>query len=247
MDTPSPDGPIGVLGEGPPKSTVRRAVTDHGSTVVDGDAATVYAADPPLVITVDPPALRTALDRAPDTPVYPVGIDDPYGATPPALDRVVASLLTGGYTVEHRPVLQVSTASTAVPAVLDATLMTEEPARISEYDIDLGTGPDPGSVRADGVVVATPAGSTGYAAAAGGPTVTPGTEAVSVVPVSPFAVDRPTWVVDPPVTVTVRREEGAVSLYADGGHVATVPRGDPVTVDAHGTAAIATVPPDEKT
>lgn len=40
--------------------------------------------------------------------------------------------------------------------------------------------------RGDGVVVATPTGSTAYAMSAGGPILDPGSNAVAIVPVSPF-------------------------------------------------------------
>ncbi|MFB6104896.1 MAG: hypothetical protein ABEJ57_07445 [Halobacteriaceae archaeon] len=244
----STTGPIGVLGEHADKPTLRRAASSRDRRIVDGDPATVYAADPTLVVALDPPALRAALATGPETPVYPVGIDDAFGITPSALDGIVEALLTGEYTIEHRMVLRVGVGEESVPALFDATVMTDEPARISEYGVDIGSQDSVDTIRADGVVVASPIGSSCYAAAAGGPTITPGTRTVGVVPISPFTVDRPTWVVDPPVALTVCREEGAVSLYADGAQVSPVGKGETVTIDAQGQAAIATVSaPDEKT
>jgi NAD+ kinase len=99
---------------------------------------------------------------------------------------------------------------------MDVMLVTSEPARISEYAIERD-GEHLGSVRADGIVVATPAGSHGYAAAADGPALAVGTDVVSVVPIAPFHTSVPTWVLKADdVALSVLRDEGDVSLLVDG-------------------------------
>jgi NAD+ kinase len=113
--------------------------------------------------------------------------------------------------------------------------MTSAPAKISEYAVHLD-GERVEQVRADGIVVATPVGSDGYARSAGGPVVGAGA-GLSIVPVAPFATLSSPWVLSPPLTLTVERDEGDVSLFLDGDYVADVTtdvrvgveRGPPVT------------------
>jgi NAD+ kinase len=92
------------------------------------------------------------------------------------------------------------------------------------------------------VVVATPAGSVGYAADAGGPALYPGTGALGVVPVAPFVTDAHHWVVrDDRVAVTVEREE-PTALVVDGRRRRLAPAGGTVTVAADGRLEVLLAP-----
>jgi NAD+ kinase len=95
-------------------------------------------------------------------------------------------------------------------------LVRAEPGRISEFGVRAGGTRS--RFRADGIVLATPLGSHGYAHDAGGPRLAPGVGAVTVVPVAAFGLGAPTWVVDPAggVRLSVERDEGDVSLLVDG-------------------------------
>jgi len=108
--------------------------------------------------------------------------------------------------------------------------VTAAPARISEYEIAFSDG-ESASVRADGAVVATPLGSEGYAAAAGGPLVSPGA-GLAVVPVSPFTTAPDTWVASGRLGVTVEREEESVALVVDGDRWGTVEPHRAVKIEA---------------
>src|SRR5690606_26013734 len=85
----------------------------------------------------------------------------------------------------------------------------------------------------DGVVVATPTGSTAYAFSAGGPVVWPGVQAMLMVPIAAHALfDRPI-VVDPhsEVTVTILPENiGPGVLWCDGRRRTELPAGSVVRV-----------------
>jgi len=74
------------------------------------------------------------------------------------------------------------------------------------------------SYTADGLIVATPTGSTAYSLAAGGPILNPIMEAIIVSPISPFSLtSRP--LVFPPdynLEVRVRSEHGDTHLTIDG-------------------------------
>ena len=86
---------------------------------------------------------------------------------------------------------------------------------------------------ADGLIVATPTGSTAYSLSARGPVVSPAHRALIVTPVSPHMLFDRALVLDPAesVTVTVRGHR-AVSLAVDGLQFVGLDPGDTVVVTA---------------
>lgn len=200
---------------------VEAAVSAAGASLV----AETGAAD--AVVAVGEAAIRSVVTDSPERPVLAV---TPEGGgqvvARRSLDRALSALVAGTVQRASNPVLEVRLDGDPVSRVaFDVTLMTTEPATISEYAVR-ADGDAVDSFRADGVVASTPLGSAGYAAAAGGPVLAPGT-GVSVVPVAPFSTRTTVRVVDPNrgLGLSVERE-GDVSLFADGVRRA------PVGVDA---------------
>ncbi|KAB1194765.1 ATP-NAD kinase [Haloferax sp. MBLA0076] len=234
-----------VVGDESVGTTIRDAGADVVSTVESADA----------VVAVGESALAdTALDVAVDCPVVPVDCAMPWSTPHRTLDDAIASILAGERHVVDHPILSISVAGEhAGRALFDTMLVTSEPAHISEYgvahvrqgsairsDADLLDDDNwlpVDGFRADGVVVATPLGSTGYARAAGGPVVGPDAGA-AIVPVSPYATQTDTWVFQPPLRLTVERDDAPVSLVVDDGVVRDVPPFEPVVVTVDGSAKL---------
>lgn len=88
-------------------------------------------------------------------------------------------------------------------------------------------------LRADGVIVATPTGSTAYAMSANGPIVHPSVRAWSLVPISPHALsNRPIVIGDGErVKITVTRAREA-AMHWDGQSHHTLHEGDRIDIDA---------------
>lgn len=83
--------------------------------------------------------------------------------------------------------------------------------------------------RGDGLIIATPTGSTGYAMAAGGPILHPGIEAIVVNPICPMSLSSRAVVVPPRSRLTVcpLGERGRrVKLWKDGAHASLLDPGD---------------------
>lgn len=241
MDEATPVRRVAVAGDG----SVAGRLADAGAEVVDEDAAaadaagvadaeTAAATDADVLFAVGESALFDAVLDGADRPVVPVGVGEGHHAiTMRDIEAAAEALADGAYRVVEHPILGVDVGGERVGrAVMDVTLMTSEPARISEFAVHVG-GETLDSVRADGIVAATPLGSSGYARAVGGSVLAPGAGLV-VVPVAPFATRSDTWVADGDVRLTVERGKNAVSLFLDDEFERGVGRGDPIEVAADG-------------
>jgi NAD+ kinase len=223
---------VAVVGED--TSGAMDAIRDAGGRVADPSDADVVA------VLGEAALLDAATD--PPAPLLPVGAGREYGGVArPDLDAALASLATGDFSVVDRPTLSVDSPDVSARALADVTLVTTEPAKISEFDVEAGDR-SVGSVRADGVVAATPVGSRGYATDASGPRLEPDVSAVAVVPVAPFRIDRTNWVAAPPLSVTVARDETSVELHVDGRGQRTVAPGNPVELTWGDPLSVAVVP-----
>ena len=219
--------------------TLREAVEAAGGAVVAADA------DPDAVVTLGERALVETVLGDPSAPVLPVDAGDGRHAVRRVdAEAALAAFAGGTGRTESRATLSVAVdGDCRARAALDATLMTVEPARISEYSVSERDGDEPvARVRSDGVVVATPAGSSGYARAAGGPVLAPGT-GLSVVPVSPFATTADTWVLADEAVVRVERDDCDVQLIVDGETAGVVPAKADIRIAVDGHVPFVRVPP----
>ena len=219
-----------------PSAISRVAVRGADADVLaDTPLDAVELADAEAVLAVGEEALTSTALSSPSVPLLPVGVDGAlHGISRAALSGAAAALAEAAYETVSHPLLTVDVdGAQQGRAALDVTLMTTEPARISEYSLT-ADGERLTEVRADGVVVAGPFGSAGYNSAAGGPLLAPGA-GLSVVPVAPFTTRANDWVVPGPVELAVERDEGTVSLYADRADLGTVPPHEPVRIGTNGS------------
>lgn len=205
---------------------VRRAVRAAGGLTDD-----LVAAD--AVIAVGDEAVRDAIvgppaDRHVDAPVLPVR-EDGRAAGAADLRDAIRGVIRGNARRVEQPVLSVESDEGSHRAAFDVGFVTDEPARISEYAVELGDRRE-AVFRADGVVVTTPLGSDRYANAVGGPLLEAGS-GIGVVPIAPFTTRSDAWVVPDGVTVSVRRDAESVSVLVDGDRRGTVTPGRPVRIE----------------
>ena len=99
----------------------------------------------------------------------------------------------------------------------DAVVNKTTLARLNTYDLYID-GVFVSSYRADGMIVATPTGSTAYSLSAGGPVLTPTVKALVVTPVAPHSLThRPLVVPDSTeIEILLRSEEEVAYLSLDG-------------------------------
>lgn len=89
-------------------------------------------------------------------------------------------------TPSHRTLLKVTTAKGCYYALNDAVLSKADPARTVQLSVFCGTSAV-AQWKADGVIAATPTGSTAYAFSAGGPVISPQLDVIEVAPVCPHS------------------------------------------------------------
>ena len=102
-------------------------------------------------------------------------------------------------------------------ALNDAVLNKTHLARIVDYDVYVDEALV-ANYKADGIIIATPTGSTAYSLAAGGPILLPTAQAFLITPVSPHALtNRPLVVRDhSEITAIVRSADQGAYLSIDG-------------------------------
>jgi len=104
-------------------------------------------------------------------------------------------------------------------------------ARIADHEVSLD-GQYMTTFKSDGVIIATPTGSTAYSLAAGGPIVHPALECALVTPISPHALTQRPFVVPggQVVNVVLRSEVADVYLTLDGQAGHALQQGDRLEV-----------------
>ena len=154
-----------------------------------------------------------------------------------SVDETVTRVLDGDFAVEDLFSLDVrvkrgNEVVFHTWALNEATVEKASRERMLEVVVEVNKRPLE-SFGCDGVVIATPTGSTAYAFSAGGPVVWPDVEAMLVVPLSAHALFARPLVVSPDVAVAVEileRSSGGGVLWCDGRRTFDLPSGARVVV-----------------
>jgi len=137
--------------------------------------------------------------------------------------------LSGEFEVLTLPALALHVRDGAYAAINDLSIHRKLGERVAQLAYEL-EGQQVGSVRCDGVVVATPAGSTGYNLANGGPVLAWGVEGYVVSFIAPHSLTARALVVAPDDTLTVHNHSAeAVDVSVDGRPAGELGPGDAIT------------------
>lgn len=112
-------------------------------------------------------------------------------------------ILKGNYYKEKRTKLVVSHESHRYSAMNEVVIMTEKPAKMLHFEIQVD-GEIIEEVRADGLIVSTPSGSTAYAMSAGGPIVDPKVGGFIIIPICPYKLGARPFIVSDNSEITVK-------------------------------------------
>lgn len=154
------------------------------------------------------------------------------------LDKVVAGIIARSYQVEERMTIDITAIVDEQPiahtwALNEASVEKSSRERILDAIVEVDSRPV-SAFGCDGVLCATPTGSTAYAFSAGGPIIWPDVNALLVVPSNAHALFARPFVVSPKSVVAVeidRRGHPAV-LCCDGRRTLELPPGARIEMTA---------------
>jgi len=207
------------------------------------DAGTDDDVDLCLVLGGDGTIL-TALRRYAGTgvPVFAVNFGEiGFLATmdPEHVEEGIERAFLGDYDVMRLPSISAGRPSGRSVGFNDISVHRRPGDRVADLSYALG-GEEIGRVRCDGLVVCTPAGSTGYNLANGGPVLAWGVEGYAVSFIAPHSMSARALVVAPGDVLTVgnRSTEDGVEVHVDGRPVTQLPPGEELAVEFARTGAL---------
>ena len=144
-------------------------------------------------------------------------------------EDAITALAEGRYRISRRTALK----TRGVNALNDVVVARGSPGHAIRLDFKVD-GEYVTRFVADGLVIATPTGSTAYSLAAGGPVLMPSSESIVVTPVCPHALSsRPLVLRDSArmeISVDVREEGDEPAVFADGLQVGALAAGEVLVV-----------------
>lgn len=171
------------------------------------------------------------------TPILGINLGSLGFLTQQRREQLVSALSAveqGNYRLEERMLLQavVEGASGTLPAALNDIVLNNAPvSRVIDINLKVN-GEDVVTYTADGLIIATPTGSTAYALAVGGPIMHPKMEAMIAAPISPFSLTiRPIiFSASDVLKIQVTSEHRQASLTLDGQVVVALHHNEVITV-----------------
>jgi NAD+ kinase len=156
---------------------------------------------------------------------------------PDELEAQVNEVLEGRFLAEHRFLLEAEVRRQGEPigqgdALNDVVLHAGKSTRMIEFELYID-GQFVCSQKADGLIIATPTGSTAYALSAGGPIMHPKLDAIVIVPMHPHTLSSRPIVVDgnSELKLVVSKNMQIYPLVScDGQNHFTCAPGDTVTI-----------------
>ncbi len=151
--------------------------------------------------------------------------------------QMVERVFEGKYTIDSRMMLDVEVLREdrivyRTMALNEAVIKTGSIFRISLLNILCDRDPVC-SLHGDGVIIATPTGSTAYSLAAGGPVIEPSAENISVVPICPHGMQAKSYIFSPHREICVEPyflNNATVFVSSDGRRGFELTEGDRVFV-----------------
>lgn len=149
---------------------------------------------------------------------------------PDNVSELVSALVDGSYEQEKRSLIYAEFGGRYLHALNDVVISRAADSRMAEIDLRIN-GEFVDRYFCDGFIVSTPTGSTAYSLSAGGPILSPGISAFSLVSINSHSLhSRPIVVADSDVAEFTLCSVGRAELVVDGVACASMSKGDAVKI-----------------
>ncbi len=149
---------------------------------------------------------------------------------PDSCEQDLQEVLSGGYVTEKRPLTDVSVSEDGIVLetrqfLNEAVIHPKQIAHMIEFEVFIDSR-FMNSMKADGLIVSSPTGSTAYALSAGGPILTPDISAYCLIPMFPHTLSNR------PIVISDSREV-TVDFLGDEGSRVTIDGQQSINVSPH--------------
>lgn len=138
-------------------------------------------------------------------------------------DKLISEFFRGNFYEEERMTLSVKADGQEYTALNDAVLHSRSTHMI-KYRLSCN-GDNVNTYRGDGLIFATPTGSTAYSMSAGGPVIDPAIECIEVTPICIQSLMARPLIFSPSSSLSVIADTGDCILTVDGGRTIELPSG----------------------
>ena len=181
-----------------------------------------FECDMATILGGDGTLLRAQSRLKPEIPIFGINMGTVGFLTEiEAIDTFEAlnEILKGEYYKEKRTRLVVSHENHDFPAMNEVVVMTDKPAKMLHFEIQVD-GEIIEEVRADGLIISTPSGSTAYSMSAGGPIVDPRVGGFIIIPICPYKLGTRPFVVSDNSEITVKQlKKGKNAVFVMDGQI----------------------------
>ncbi|MEN8040370.1 MAG: NAD(+)/NADH kinase [Actinomycetota bacterium] len=146
------------------------------------------------------------------------------------IEDLIDAIASDSFRIKRQGTISVETESCSALAINDIVVEKVISQRIIEVSVTVDGRPL-ANYRTDGMIVATPLGSTAYSLSAGGPIVDPRLDALVLTPVAPHSLLTRAIVLSPGAVVTFSVSgDRPARINVDGTELCTVEPSEPITV-----------------
>ena len=195
---------------------IPRGGVDENEVVVQSDVLLVLGGDGTLLSVVHTSMIE-------NVPILAVNIGHLGFLTEVSLDELypaLTNILDGSYDIDERMMLEISGGNEDLEQSRSFALnevVIRHNTRLIELDTYIDEQPFI-TYNADGLIIATPSGSTGYSLASGGTIVEPRLDAILLTPIAPHSLTVRPYIAhgDSVITVAMKSNYSSVNLFVDG-------------------------------
>lgn len=145
------------------------------------------------------------------------------------IEEAIDAVLSGDYDIDDRRMLHVRATGSDIDseqwALNEVVLTRGEIAGLVTFEVYVNDA-FLNSYWADGLIIATPTGSTAYSLSAGGPIITPGSQALTITPLAPHSLTERPIVIPLSSRLEIRVRDTASYVFATDGRSTVVSDND---------------------